>query len=177
MEGYMIQPARLLVGAITLALAASACSGSAVAPSASAPAPSLAATAAPTLARVVVPATAQGATALKLSENKVVVTDGVAPDLAPGNYVSTVLLVTIEKGGRLPAHTHPGVEWIYVLQGTVDLRTAGGTRLILTRGQTGGVPPGTVVQAINGGETTVKILAHLMTLETAPFQTNVDTAP
>jgi len=125
----------------------------------------------------VVPATAQGATAVKLSENKVVVTDGVAPDLAPGNYLSTVLLVTIEKGGRLPAHTHGGSESIYVLQGTVDLRTAGGTRLILNRGQGGVVPPGTVVQAINGGETTVKILAHLMTLETAPFQTNVDTAP
>ena len=173
----MIQPAGVLVSALALALAASACSGLAVAPTASAAPPSLAATAVPTPSRAVVPATAQGATAVKVSESKVVVTDGTAPDLAPGNYLSTVLLVTIEKGGRLPAHKHGGIESIYVLQGTVDLRTGAGTRLILNPGQGGVVPPGTVVQALNGGETTVKILAHLMTLETAPFQTNVDTAP
>ena len=162
----MIQPARLLAGAITLALVTSACGGSAAAPTAS-----------PTPTRTVVTATAQGATSVKLTENKLVVADGVAPDLAPGNYLSTVSLVTLEKGGRTVAHKHGGVESIYVLQGTVDFRTAGGTRVILNRGQGATVTPGTALQAINGGDTAAKFLAFFMTLESAPFQTNVDEAP
>jgi len=160
----------------TFALTVSACGGAA-----SAPAPTIAQSVAPTIAptpsRPVVPATAQGATSTKLTENKLAVTAGSAPDLASGNYLSTVSLVTLEKGGRTIAHKHGGIEAIYVLEGTVDFRTAGGTRLILTRGQGAVAPPGTVLQAINGGEPVAKFLAFFMTSETAAFQTNVDEAP
>jgi quercetin dioxygenase-like cupin family protein len=114
---------------------------------------------------------------VKLAENKLVVTDGVAPDLAAGNYMSTVQVVTLEKGGRSVAHKHGGIETIYVLQGTIDLRLAGGTRLILSRGQGTVVPPGTVLQMINSGDATAKVLASMTTAESAPFQTNVDEAP
>jgi quercetin dioxygenase-like cupin family protein len=173
----MTTSARFFAGAAAIALIASACGGSAGPSPASSPTAPLAATAAPTATRQVVAATAQGATSAKLTENKLVVSDGVAPDLAAGNYLSTVSLVTLEKGGRTVAHKHGGIESIYVLQGTVEFRTAGGARMILNRGQGAVAPPGTALQAINGGDATAKFLAFFMTAETAPFQTNVDEAP
>lgn len=164
----MIRSARVIAGVAAVALIASACAGSAVAPAA--------ATAAASATRQVVAATAQGATIVRF-DNKLVITDGVAPDLAAGNYTSTVQIVTLEKGGRSVAHMHGGIESIYVLQGTIDFRLAGGARVILNRGQGAVVPPGTVLQAINGGDAIAKFLAFMMTAETAPFQTNVDVAP
>jgi quercetin dioxygenase-like cupin family protein len=172
----MTKSVRVIAGAAAVALIVSAC-GAAVAPAASSSTPTLAATAAPTATRLIVAATAQGAASVKLAENKLVVTDGVAPDLAAGNYVSTVQVVTLEKGGRSVAHKHGGIETIYVLLGTIDLRLAGGTRLILNRGQGTVVPPGTVLQMINAGDATAKVLASMTTAEAAPFQTNVDEAP
>lgn len=175
----MIHSARLMAGAAILVLVASACGTAAApaAPAATAAPPVAAATVAPTPTRPVVAATGQGATTAKLTENKVAVADGVAPDLAAGSYLSTVSLVTLEKGGRTVAHKHGGIESIYVLQGSVDFRAAGGLRVVLNRGQGASVPPGTALQAVNSGDGTAKFLAFFMTLETAPFQTNVDDAP
>lgn len=160
----------------TFAITVSACGGAA-APASPTAAQSAVASVAPTPTRPVVPATAQGATSTKLTENKLAVTEGSAPDLPTGSYLSTVSMVTLEKGGRTVAHKHGGVEAIYVLEGTVDFRTAAGARLMLTRGQGAVVPPGTALQAVNGGEVVAKFLAFFMTPETAAFQTNVDAAP
>jgi quercetin dioxygenase-like cupin family protein len=121
--------------------------------------------------------TAQGSTSTKLTENKLTIADGVAPDLIAGGYVSTVSLVTLEKGGRTVAHKHGGIEAIYVLQGTVDFRTATGVRVQLTRGQGASAPPNTALQAVNAGDGVAKFLAFFMTSDSAPFQTNVDEAP
>jgi len=174
----MTRSARLFAGTVAIALVASACGGAAPAALVtSSPTPTIAATPAPTATRQVVAATAQGATSAKLTENKFVVTDGAAPDIAAGNYLSTVSLVTLEKGGRTVAHKHGGIESIYVVQGTIEFRMAGGASVILNRGQGAATLPGTVVQAVNGGDATAKFLAFFMTAETAPFQTNVDAAP
>ena len=167
----MIRSARVSAGIATVALIASACGGPAAAPS-----PTPTAAAAATATRQIVAATAQGATSARF-DNKVVITDGVAPDLAAGNYISTVQIVTVETGGRTVAHMHGGIESVYVLQGTIDFRLAGGARVILNRGQGAVVPPGTVLQAVNGGDAIAKFLAFMMTPETAQFQTNVDVAP
>lgn len=179
----MNQPARLLAAAASLAILTSACGGTA-APSASpAPsvAPTVAATAAPTVAptptKPVVAATGQGSTSVKLTENKLTLADGSAPYVPAGNYLSTVSLVTLEKGGRTVAHKHGGVESIFVLEGTIDFRTATGGRVILRPGQGASVPPNMALQAVNGGDGIAKFLAFFMTQETAPFQTNVDEAP
>ena len=165
----MIRSARVIAGVAAVALVASACGGSAVAPAASSPTPIATAT------RQVVAATAQGATIARF-DSKLVITDG-APDLTAGNYTSTVQIVTLETGGRSVAHMHGGIESIYVLQGTIDFRLAGGTRVLLNHGQGAVVPPGTVLQAINGGNAIAKFLAFMMTADTATFQTNVDVAP
>jgi quercetin dioxygenase-like cupin family protein len=171
----MIRSARVIKGAAALVLIASACGGSTVAPAASSANSTSTAVAIATATRQVVPATAQGATIARF-DSKLVITDG-APDLTAGNYTSTVQIVTLETGGRSVAHMHGGIESIYVLQGTIDFRLAGGTRVILNHGQGAVVPPGTVLQAINGGNAIAKFLAFMMTADTAPFQTNVDVAP
>ncbi len=176
----MILSTRLMAGAVILAITASACGGTAVAPTATPTptvAPTIVATVAPTPTKLVVAATGQGSTSAKLTENKLVIADGVAPDLASGNYVSTVSLVTLEKGGRTVAHKHGGIESIYILQGTVDFRTASGVRVILSRGQGVSVAPSTTLQAVNVGDGVAKFVAFFLTAETAPFQTNVEEAP
>lgn len=176
----MITPVRLLAVATALALIASACGGGAVAPSATTAAtvaPTVAATVAPTPTKPVVAATGQGSTSVKLTENKLAFADGSAPYLPAGNYLSTVSLVTLEKGGRTVAHKHGGVESIFVLEGTIDFRTATGGRVILRAGQGASVPPNTALQAVNGGDVIAKFLAFFMTQETATFQTAVDEAP
>ncbi|MDQ6858860.1 MAG: cupin domain-containing protein [Chloroflexota bacterium] len=116
-------------------------------------------------------------TGVELANNKVVLSVSAPPDLSPGNYASRVTLVTLEKGGRSPAHKHGGIESIYVLEGTLDLRMAGGARVILNRGQGAAVPPGTVLQAVNGGDTVAKFLAFNLTSDEAPFMTGSDQAP
>jgi len=179
----MITLTRLLAGAASLAILASACGGAAQPAPTTAPtvAPTVAVTAAPTVApsptKPVVAATAQGSTSAKLTENKLTLADGSAPYLPAGNYVSTLSLVTLEKGGRTIAHKHGGIESIYVLEGTIDFRTATGGRIILKQGQGASVPPNTPLQAVNGGDGIAKFLAFFMTQETAPFQTTVDEAP
>jgi quercetin dioxygenase-like cupin family protein len=179
----MITRTRLLAGVAGLAILASACGGTAQPAPTTAPtvAPTLAATLAPTVAptptKLVVAATGQGATVVKVTENKVALADGSAPYVPAGAYVSTVVLLTLEKGGRTPAHRHAGVEAIFVLEGTIDFRTAGGGRVILRAGQGSAVPPNTAVQAVNGGDGVAKVLAFLMIQENAPFQTNTDEAP
>lgn len=173
----MSRPARVLAPLAALALLASACGGTAVTPSPSAAPTSAAPTASPAPTKPVVPATGQGATTAKLGEAKMAVTDGVAPDLAAGSYIATVSVVTLEKGGRTVAHKHGGIEAIYVLQGSIDFRTAGGGRVLLNKGQGASVAPNTALQAVNSGDGVAKFIAFFMTAEAAPFSTNVDQAP
>jgi len=181
----MTSPSRLIAGAAGLAILLSACGGTAQPAATTAPtvAPTVAATAAPTVApaptKPIVAATAQGSTSVKLTENKLTLADAntSAPYLPAGSYLSTVSLVTLEKGGRTIAHKHGGVEAIYVLEGTIDFRTTTGGRVILKAGQGASVAPNTPLQAVNGGDGVAKFLAFFMTLETAPFQTTVDDAP
>jgi uncharacterized RmlC-like cupin family protein len=179
----MITQTRLLAGAASLAILASACGGTAQPAATTTPtvAPTVAATTAPTVApsptKPVVAATGQGSTSVKLTENKLTLAEGSAPYMPAGSYLSTVSLVTLEKGGRTVAHKHGGIESIFVLEGTIDFRTATGGRVILKPGQGVSVPPNTALQAVNGGDGIAKFLASFMTQETAPFQTNVDEAP
>lgn len=180
----MTAATRLLAATGGLAILIAACGGASAPPAATtAPtvAPTVAATVAPTVpptpTKPVVPASGQGAAVAKLTENKVTVGTGSAPYMPAGAYLSTVSLVTLEKGGRTVAHKHGGIEAIFVLEGTIDFRTAGGGRVLLKAGQGASVPPDTALQAVNGGDGVAKFLAFFMTPEAAPFQTTVDAAP
>jgi len=60
------------------------------------------------------------------------------PSVAPGHELS-LRQVTLEPGGGIPAHTHPGALVIYVESGTWGYTTLGGVAQ-LTRAATNGTP-------------------------------------
>lgn len=99
------------------------------------------------------------------------------PQQAAGKYLEQLNLVTLDKGGRTPAHKHGGIEAIVVLEGTVQLRVAGSQPTTLTKGKGAYVLPNTALQATNTGEGAAKFLAFFVTLDGQPFSTNVDAAP
>lgn len=140
--------------------------------------PSASASAAPPQAGV-------GSATAKLSESKLVATGspvhvsfiGDEPSLGAGTYQELLNLVTLQPGGRTVSHKHGGVEWVIVVEGTIEVRTAGGTKATLTVGQTGKVAPNTAVQAVNTGTGVAKFLAFFVTADGQPFQTNLDTVP
>lgn len=99
------------------------------------------------------------------------------PALPAGKYNKRLDLITLERGGRTPAHRHGGVEALVVLDGTLQVRVAGQQATTLTKGKGAYVLPNTVMQATNGGEGTTRFLAFYVTADGAPFTTIVETAP
>lgn len=169
----------VLLGA---ALLASACGGTAQAPTAVASptvaaTPSPAPTPSPTPARPVVAATGQGAAVVNLGDAVMPVEVGSAPYLAPGSYTTRVSVVTLQPGGRTVAHRHGGIEALFVLEGTIDLRWAPNQRALIEAGKGAALPPNTVLQVVNGGSGVTRFLAFFFTPEGSPFQTNVEQAP
>lgn len=75
------------------------------------------------------------------------------------------------------SHKHGGVEWVIVVEGTIEVRTPGGTKQTLTVGQTGKVLANTPVQAVNTGTGVAKFLAFFVTPDGQPQQTNLDAVP
>jgi quercetin dioxygenase-like cupin family protein len=94
-----------------------------------------------------------------------------------GKYVEQLNATTLEKGGRTASHKHGGVEVFLILDGTVTLRVAGQQAQTLTKGKGTFVPPNTTLQVTNTGDGQAKWLAYFVTLDSAPFSTNVDTLP
>lgn len=192
--------ARVLGTLAILAATLTAACGGAAAPAARAPAaasptvaPTPAATPTPTVAASPSPAASPaapphagvGAAAAKLAETKSVIRTtpahvsflGEEPSLAPGSYTETVMLVTLQPGGRTVSHRHGGVEWVIAIEGSVEVRMGGGGRVALTVGQTAKVPANTPVQLFNAGSGVTRFLAFFVTAEGQPFQTNLDTVP
>ena len=148
------------------------------APTVAAASPTASPTAAPPQAGV-------GSASAKLSESKLVAAGspvhlsfiGDEPSLGAGSYQELLNLVTLQPGGRTVSHRHGGVEWVIVVEGTVEVRTPGGTKATLTVGQTGKVPANTAVQAVNTGTGVARFLAFFVTADGKPFQTNLDAVP
>ena len=97
--------------------------------------------------------------------------------LTPGAYVETLNVVTLQPGGRTVSHKHAGIEYVIVLDGSVEIRMGGGGRVMLAAGQNARVPANTPLQASNAGSSVAKFLAFFVTADGQPFQTNLDTVP
>lgn len=99
------------------------------------------------------------------------------PALAAGSYNQRIDLITLERGGRTPAHQHGGVEALIVLDGTVQVRAAGQQPATVTKGKGAYVLPNTVMQVTNTGDGTARYLNFFVTLDGATFMTPVTTVP
>jgi quercetin dioxygenase-like cupin family protein len=91
---------------------------------------------------------------------------------APGREVVQAI-AEIQPGGQSGAHTHPGEEVAYVLEGTVELEMQGKPAVSKKAGDAFIVPAGTVHNAKNTGKTVAKVLGTYIVEKGKPVATPV----
>jgi quercetin dioxygenase-like cupin family protein len=97
--------------------------------------------------------------------------------LHPGSYIETLQRVTLQSGGRGPAHRFGGFEVVFVLSGTLTVKVAGNPSMQLIAGEGTSVAPGVATQEIAAGSSTVVYLAYFVTPVGAPFETDITNVP
>lgn len=78
---------------------------------------------------------------------------------APGHEGISVL-AELAVGGSAPRHTHPGEEFVYVLEGTATFDMAGQPPLAIKPGDAFFIPPNTPHVARNTGKVPLKLLSN-----------------
>lgn len=102
------------------------------------------------------------------------------PDLSPlpaGNYTESFRQVTLQSGGRSSAHKHSGTEAVFVLEGSVLVRSGMGVPKTLVVGQGFHIIPNTPVQLINVGNGQARTLVYSISPVGQPFTTDLEEAP
>jgi quercetin dioxygenase-like cupin family protein len=95
---------------------------------------------------------------------------------APGREVITAV-VEFEPGASPGAHTHPGEEVTYVLEGSVVLEQAGKPNATVKAGQAFLIPAGVVHNATNRGTGVAKIVANYIVEKGKPLATPAAARP
>ncbi|MDP1891560.1 MAG: cupin domain-containing protein [Gemmatimonadaceae bacterium] len=80
-------------------------------------------------------------------------------------------------GGAAPRHTHPGEEFVYVLEGTATFDMAGRSPLAIKPGDAFVIPPHTPHVATNTGTVPVKLLSTYIIPKGQPLATPAPLAP
>jgi quercetin dioxygenase-like cupin family protein len=92
-------------------------------------------------------------------------------------YDEALRLVTLQPGGRGPAHKDSGVEVLFVLEGLILMHMAGHSPVAFTSGQGFYALPTTAVQELNASSGVARYLAFDVGPARQTFQTTVDHAP
>jgi quercetin dioxygenase-like cupin family protein len=105
--------------------------------------------------------------------------DIAANTLSPGTYVETLRKVTLQPGGRSPAHRFGGLEVVFVLDGALTVKVAGQAPVVLSPGNSAGdyIAPGSATQEIAAGSSKVDYLAFFVTEAGKPFETALTSVP
>jgi quercetin dioxygenase-like cupin family protein len=93
---------------------------------------------------------------------------------APGREAVTAI-AEFQPGGTVGAHTHPGEEIGYILEGSIVLEQAGKPPVTLKAGQTFFIPNGQVHNATNKGSSVARVLANYVVESGKPVATPVAT--
>jgi quercetin dioxygenase-like cupin family protein len=88
----------------------------------------------------------------------------------PGREVVTAI-ATIQPGGVVGRHSHPGEEIGYILEGTVLVEQEGKPSVTIGPGKIFAVPTGTVHNATNTGSTVARVLATYIVEKGKPLAT------
>jgi quercetin dioxygenase-like cupin family protein len=88
----------------------------------------------------------------------------------PGREAVTAI-AEFQPGGTVGAHTHPGEEIGYVLQGSIVLEQEGRAPVTLTAGQTFFIPNGQVHNATNKSASVARVLANYVVESGKPVAT------
>lgn len=94
----------------------------------------------------------------------------------PGREGITVL-AELAVGGSAPRHTHPGEEFVYVLEGTATFDMAGRPSLAIKTGDAFVIPPHTPHVATNTGKVPVKLLSTYIIPTGQPLATPAPLVP
>jgi quercetin dioxygenase-like cupin family protein len=78
-----------------------------------------------------------------------------------------------DPGASIGKHTHPGEEFGYILEGSLEFEIAGKPNATLKAGETFFIPPGTVHAAKNVGNGPAKVLATYVVEKGKPLATMV----
>jgi quercetin dioxygenase-like cupin family protein len=81
------------------------------------------------------------------------------------------VVVELEPGVTAPAHTHPGEEIIYVIEGSWEYQVEGRPPVTLKAGEVLFIPAGTVHSAKNAGSIIGKELATYIVEKGKPLLT------
>lgn len=95
---------------------------------------------------------------------------------APGHEGITVL-AELAVDGAAPRHTHPGEEFVYVLEGTATFDMAGRPLLAIKPGDAFVIPPHMPHVATNTGKVPVKLLSTYIIPTGQPLATPAPLAP
>ena len=89
---------------------------------------------------------------------------------APG-HEGVMVQAELAVGGAAPRHTHPGEEFVYVLEGTATFDMAGRAPLAIKPGDAFVIPPNTPHVATNTGTVPVKLLSTYIIPKGQPLAT------
>ncbi len=87
------------------------------------------------------------------------------------NREAILALAEIPPGAAAGRHTHPGVEFGYVVEGSASLEIEGETPKLLKAGDSYRIPAGKVHDAKTVGDKTVKVLATYVVEKGKPLST------
>jgi quercetin dioxygenase-like cupin family protein len=96
--------------------------------------------------------------------------------MPPGTYTETLRSVSLQPGGRSPAHIFGGLEVVFVLDGTLNVDVAGQAPVQLPAGQATYVPAHTLTQELAAGAGKVDYLAYFITEHGTAFETDSTSA-
>jgi quercetin dioxygenase-like cupin family protein len=104
------------------------------------------------------------------------------PALASGPYCEALREAAVQPGGRGAAHMHSGIEVVFVLAGSLQLRTTGQSPVVLNQGQGAYILPNTPLQYSNVSADTsnggvARSLALVVWPLQQPFETDLSQAP
>jgi quercetin dioxygenase-like cupin family protein len=99
-----------------------------------------------------------------------------AAEFPPGGYVESLRRVSLQSGGRSPAHRFSGVEVVFVIDGKLKVKVRGRDAINVEAGQGAYVPANTVTQEL-AGSGAVTYLAFFVSPEGKAFETLSSTVP
>lgn len=96
---------------------------------------------------------------------------------SPGSYSEILRLVTLGPGGQTAAAKYGGFSTLFVLNGSLTVRTAGKSPTTLTANHGTNELPGNAIQISNQASGDSTFLGFYLTASGEPFETPVDQAP
>jgi quercetin dioxygenase-like cupin family protein len=88
----------------------------------------------------------------------------------PAPPLHTVMVkATVDVGGEVTPHTHPGLEMAYVVEGQAEVTLKGHKPLPLSAGGSFAIPPGTVHSVKNVGRSPLILVSTYVVDQTEPI--------